>query len=143
MKSKKNPKISVITAVYNGERFLVKTIESILNQTFKNFEYILINDCSKDKSLKIMKEYKKKDKRIVLINNKKNIGSASSRNLGLKMARGGYIAILDHDDLALPERLEKEQNYLEKNPDIFLVSGQSINIDEFGNETTKIKNETD
>jgi len=133
------PKVSVITAVYNGEKYLAETIESILNQTFQNFEYIIINDGSKDSSLKIITELMKKDKRIVLINNKKNIGSALSRNLGLKKAQGKYIAILDHDDISLPERLEKEYNFLEKNHDIFLVGSGAINIDKNGKKISRDK----
>lgn len=126
------PQISVITAVYNGEKFLRGTIESILNQTFADFEYIIINDNSKDNSLKIIKEYAKKDRRIKVINNKRNIGSASSRNKGLKIASGRYIAILDHDDISLPKRLELEYEFLEDNPEIFLVGGGAIKIDENG-----------
>jgi len=131
------PKVSIVTAVYNGERFLAETIKSILNQTFNNFEFIIINDSSKDSSLKIIKNYMKKDKRIILVNNHKNIGSVLSRNIGLKKARGKYIAILDHDDISLPDRLYIEYDFLEKNKDIFLVGSGAININENGKHLSK------
>ena len=75
-------------SVYNGERFLRKSIESILNQTFEHFEFIIINDGSNDDSLNIIKKYQKNDKRITLINNKKNIGLSKSLNKGIKLAKG-------------------------------------------------------
>jgi len=128
----KEPKISVIMSAYNAEKYIAEAIESILNQTFKNFEFIIINDCSTDNSLKIIKKYMKKDKRIILINNKKNFGRAKSRNRGLKIAKGKYIAILDSDDVSLSERFEKQYNFLEQHQDVFLVGTGSINIDENG-----------
>jgi len=138
-----NYKISVIMAVYNSEKFLNESINSILNQTFKNFEFIIINDCSTDNSLKIIKEFIKKDKRIKLINNKKNFGAAGTRNKGLKIAKGKYIAILDSDDLALKKRLEIQFNYLEKNPHIFLVGSSAIYIDEKGKEIRRFRKYND
>jgi len=134
-----NPKISVIMPVYNSEKFLRESIESILNQTFKNFEFIIINDCSIDNSLKIIKEFMKKDKRIILLNNKKNLAQAKTRNRGLKIAQGKYIAMLDSDDMAMRNRLQVQFYYLEKNPDIFLVGSSAIYIDENGKETRRFK----
>jgi glycosyltransferase involved in cell wall biosynthesis len=126
-------KVSVIMAVYNSEKFLSEAIESILNQTFKDFEFIIIDDCSSDNSLDIIKNYAKQDKRIILIENKKNIGLTKSLNKGLKIAKGKYIARIDADDIALSERLEKQYNFLEKNPGIFLLGTGAYNIDENGN----------
>jgi glycosyltransferase involved in cell wall biosynthesis len=130
MKSK--PKISVILTIYNAEKYLPETIDSLLNQSFRDFELIAVNDKSKDKSLDIIKGYMKKDKRIILINNKKNVGPTTSLNIGLEVARGKYVAISDHDDISLPTRLETEYNFLEKNKDIFLVGSGAININEKG-----------
>jgi len=127
------PKISVIMSVYNGKKYLGESISSILNQTFKEFELIIINDASSDGSLKIIKNFKKRDKRIKIINNKKNVGPAKARNLGLKIAEGKYIAILDSDDIPLPHRIEKQFDFLEKNKDIFLCGTNRIDIDEKGN----------
>jgi glycosyltransferase involved in cell wall biosynthesis len=134
---KEKPKISVIMAAYNSEKFIKSSIESILNQTLQDFELIVINDFSKDKTEKIVKNIQKVDSRIVLINNKKNSGPAISRNNGLKKARGKYIAILDSDDLSMSKRLEIEYNYLEKNKDIFLVGSSAIFIDENNNIISK------
>jgi glycosyltransferase involved in cell wall biosynthesis len=119
-------------AAYNSEKFIAEAIESIINQTFKEWELIIINDASTDRTRKIIKDYQKKDDRIKIINLKKNSGPAAARNAGLRIARGKYIAILDSDDVALPKRLEIQYNYLEKNKDIFLVGSSFKYIDENG-----------
>lgn len=129
---KEQPKITVILGVYNGKKYLAEAIESILNQTFKNFEFIIIDDYSKDNSLKIIKDYMKKDLRITLIKNKKNLGLTKSLNKGLKIAKGKYIARMDSDDVALPKRLEVQYNFLEQNKNIFLIGGGAIHINEEG-----------
>jgi len=139
MEKKPTPKISVILPVYNGEDYLHESISSILNQSFKDFEFIIINDCSKDTSLKIIKEYKKKDKRITLIENKKNIGSTESINKGIKKSSGKYILCFCADDISHPKRLEKEFNYLERNSHIFLVGTSGIYIDENGKEIRRFR----
>lgn len=139
MMEKSNPKISVILPVYNGEEYLEESIQSILNQTFRDFEFIIINDGSKDGTESIIKKYQKIDKRMILINNKKNIGSSESMNLGLKNARGKYIACFCADDISHPKRLEKEFNYLEKNTHIFLVGTSGIYIDEKGREIRRFR----
>jgi glycosyltransferase involved in cell wall biosynthesis len=125
-----NPKISVIMATYNSEKFLDESIQSILNQIFKDFEFIIINDCSTDSSSNIIKKYAKQDKRIVLVKNKKNIGLTKSLNKGIKIARGKYIARQDSDDISLPERLEKQYQFLEKNKDVFLCGTDLLYINE-------------
>lgn len=99
-------KISVIVPVYNSENYVSRCIDSILNQTYKDFELILINDGSKDKSLEILKKYEKKDKRIIVID-QKNMGVAKTRNKGIELANGEYIALVDNDDYL-------DQDYLEK-----------------------------
>ena len=133
----KNPLVSIVMPVYNGERFLEETINSILNQTFKNFELIIINDGSQDNTLKIIKKHR--DDRIVLINNKKNLGSTDSINIGLKIAKGKYIASCNSDDVSHSKRIEVEFNYLEKHPDIFLVGTSAVFIDEAGNEIRRFR----
>jgi len=119
--------------VYNAENYLDESISSILNQTLKDFEFIIINDGSKDNSLKIIKEYQKQDKRIILIKNLKNLGLQKTLNKGLKQAKGKYIARMDADDISLPNRFEVQYNYLEKHLEIFLVGSSAIVIDENGN----------
>lgn len=112
------PKISVIMPVYNTEgSFLTEAIESILNQTFKDFEFIIINDCSTDENIEqIVLSYK--DERIVYLKNEQNLGIAETINVGLKNASGEYIARMDSDDISLPERFEKQVDFLDKNSDV-------------------------
>lgn len=126
------PLISVVMPAYNAEKFLEESISSILNQTFNNFEFIIVNDGSKDKTKKIINSYKKKDKRIILLNNPRNLGLQVSLNKALKNARGKYIARMDADDISLPKRFEIQVEFLEKNKDIFLVGGSAIVINEKG-----------
>lgn len=112
--------ISIIVSVYNSNKTLSKMIESVLNQTYKDFELILINDGSSDDSFNIMKEYKLKDSRIILID-KENTGLTKSLNIGLKRAKGYYIARIDSDDTWLPSKLEKQVTFLEENSEYMLV----------------------
>ncbi|VVB80597.1 Glycosyltransferase AglE [uncultured archaeon] len=128
----KKPIVSVIMGVYNKERFLEESVDSVLNQTLKDFEIIMIDDQSKDNSWKIMRRLAKKDKRVIAIKNKQNLGSTTTRNVALKIARGKYIAILDADDVMYPRRLEKQVKYLERHPHIFLVGTSARFIDESG-----------
>ena len=132
-----NPKISIILPVYNGEGFLEESLNSILNQTFKEFELIIVNDYSTDKSLKIIKSYK--DNRIRLIENKKNKGSIFSFNEGIKNAKTKYIAICTQDDIFHPRRFEIQFNYLENNPYIFLIGTSAIYINENGKEIRRFQ----
>lgn len=115
------PKITVITAVYNAEKYLKASIESILGQSFKDFEFIIIDDCSTDNSLQIMRSYQKKDNRIIVLHNEKNVYATISRNKGLRIARGKYIVIHDADDISLPNRLQFQYQFMEKNQSIFLM----------------------
>ena len=126
MKSNK-PKISVLMPVYNGEQFLDKSIKSILDQTFNNFEYIIINDGSTDGSLKIIESYE--DSRIKIINFSKNMGITAALNDGLNIAKGDYIARQDQDDISNPDRFMLQVEYLENN-DVDLVDANFIFIDE-------------
>lgn len=125
---KNKPLVSVIMPVYNGEKYLREAIKSILNQTYKNFELLIIDDGSKDKSIEIIEEYKKKDKRIRFFKNKKNRGTFKNYNYLIKnFAKGKYIAIQEQDDVSLKNRLQSQVVFLENNPDIILV-GSHINI---------------
>ena len=91
-------KISIIVPIYNCEKYLKRCLESIINQTYNNLEIILLNDGSSDNSLKIIKEYKKKDNRIIVID-KKNTGVSDTRNIGIQKASGKYICFCDSDDV--------------------------------------------
>ena len=103
-------------SVYNGAKFLAEAIDSILAQTFTNFEFIIIDDASSDDSLHIINSYK--DARIVLIQNNKNIGLTKSLNIGIAKAKGKYIARMDADDISMPKRLEKQFDFMEEHPRI-------------------------
>ena len=94
-------KISIIMPIYNCEKYLKRSIESVLNQTYKNLELILINDGSTDNSLKVCREYERKDDRVQVID-KKNGGVSSSRNAGFKIATGEYVTFVDADDWIEP-----------------------------------------
>ena len=110
-----NPLVSVVLSVYNGEKYLDEAIESILNQTYEKFEFIIIDDGSTDGSLEIIKSYN--DKRIVLIS-RENRGLIASLNEGVQTAKGKYIARMDADDIALENRLEEQVTFMEKKLDI-------------------------
>lgn len=122
------PLVSVIIPVFNAGEFLREAIESILYQTYKNFEFIIVDDCSTDGSWKIIKSYQKKyPAKIKTIRLKKNLnrGGDSCANLAIKRAKGKYIARMDADDIAVIDKLEKQVEFLEENPDIFLVGSNA------------------
>jgi len=122
-------KVSVIITTYKRPDYLWQAIESVLKQTFKDFELIIVNDDPESQSLeKIISSYK--DPRIIYIKNEKNLGGAKSLNLGLRVASGDYIAILDDDDVWLSEdKMEKQVKFLDENPDYIIVGTSSIEVD--------------
>lgn len=119
--------------VYNGEKYLEESIESILNQTFTDFEFIIVNDGSSDRSSEILMQYKKLDKRIVVITNETNLGIAGATNIGIDQAKGEYIAFMDQDDISIKDRFLKEVTYLDKQPEIFVLGANSVTLDKAGN----------
>ncbi|MBI2720866.1 MAG: glycosyltransferase [Bacteroidetes bacterium] len=132
MKSNNSPLISVLLPVYNAGKFLHESIESILNQTFSDFELIIINDGSKDNSKEIINSFN--DTRIVFID-QENIGLAASLNKGLGLARGKFIARQDNDDISLSQRFEKQLMFFEKNPNVALLGTAAEITDEQGRPT--------
>lgn len=108
----KTVSVSIVTPVYNAEEFLADTIESVLNQTYTDFEYLLVNDCSSDRSTSIIEEYIQKDPRIKLIHLEENSGAAVARNAGIEQAQGRFIAFIDSDDCWYPEKLEKQLAFM-------------------------------
>lgn len=127
------PKVSVIIPVYNGERFLSEAIESVINQTYPNWEIIAINDGSTDRSMEILKHYKSKLSSLIHVINQENLGPSVARNSGIKKAKGEYIAFLDYDDLWLSEKLEKQVKFLESNNEISLIYCDCYIIDNNSN----------
>ncbi len=130
------PKISVIMSVYNGERYLRDAIDSILQQTFTDFEFIIVDDASTDSSLSIIRGYP--DSRIRVIANGENIGLTRSLNKAIEQARGEYIARQDADDISLPARFQEQISYLEKHPDVVMLGTSVYRIDEEGRVVGKI-----
>ena len=117
-------KISILMAAHNEEEFIDEAIKSVLNQTIKNWELIIINDRSSDRTKKISEKHTKKDKRITLINLKKNKGWKSrALNQGLKKIKGDYVCFLDGDDSYVKNKLENQLNYMKKNKNIDMIYG--------------------
>lgn len=116
-----NPKISVIMSTYNRAKLLPRSIESILNQTYGDFEFIIINDGSTDDTGEILKEYARKDDRVKIITNPMNRGLIYSLDKGLNAARGQYIARMDDDDISLPDRFKRQIHYMENHPKITVL----------------------
>lgn len=123
-----NELISVILPVYNGEKYLKEAIESILNQTYTNFEFIIIDDGSKDSSLEIIRDYEKEDERIVVVS-RENKGLIATLNEGIEKARGKYIARMDQDDISLPQRFEEQLKYMITN-NLDICGGNYLIIDQ-------------
>ncbi len=131
-----SPTVSVVMSVYNGSRYLHESIASILNQTFKDLEFIIINDGSTDDSEAIIKTFK--DERIVYIPNEKNLGLIDSLNKGLVAAKGKYIARMDADDVSLPDRLALQVKEFENNPDAIVIGCDYFSLT--GSKLKHIKN---
>lgn len=124
------PKISVIMPAYNAEKYIAEAIDSILNQTFGDFEFIILNDSSADHTEEIIRSYT--DPRIVYLKNAQNMGVAATLNRGLSVAKGEYIARMDADDISLPERFEKQVAFLDKNPAVAVLGAGLERFDEGG-----------
>lgn len=130
--SVKNPLVTVITPAYNAKKHIAEAIKSVQNQTFDNWELIIIDDCSEDSTCEVVKELMAKDDRIRLIENYTNLGAAESRNRGLDAAKGTYIALLDADDIWYPNKLEKQIELAEDEEADIVYSSYDI-IDGEGN----------
>lgn len=125
-------RITVLLSVYNGASSLSQSIQSILNQTVRDFEFVIVNDGSTDETTHILEMFASQDSRIKLIYNNTNIGLTRSLNLGFKLAQGEYIARMDADDIALRERFETQLQYLETHPDVGVVGTAYEWIDDNG-----------
>ncbi len=124
------PLVSVILPVYNAEKYVFEAVQSILNQTYKNLELIVIDDCSTDKSFEILKSIK--DPRIKLYQNEKNLKLIQTLNKAIQLSSGAYIARMDADDVSLPDRLKYQVEYLQQNPQVSVLGTQIRFIDENG-----------
>lgn len=121
-----NGKVSIIMAAYNAEKTIRQAIESVLAQTYTDFELLVINDCSKDQTQAIVEEYSQRDRRVKLIVNPHNMGVSQTRLNGLNAALGDWIAVLDSDDAWLPEKLEKQMKLQKQTEAVLLYTGSQF-----------------
>ena len=124
------PELSIIMPLYNTANYVAQAIQSLLSQTYTNFELIIVDDASTDQSLEIVKSFN--DTRIKILTNEKNEGIVFSRNRGLQIAKGKFLAPFDSDDIAMPEKFEKQIIFLKKHPDFGLIGSWVKIIDEYG-----------
>jgi GT2 family glycosyltransferase len=132
------PTVSVQIVVYNGARFLATTLDSLLSQTFSDFELIIVDDGSTDSTPAILESYAARESRIILLRNGDRLGISAARNRALAVSRGHYVAISDADDLSFPQRLQKEVDFLDAHAQIGVLGAYVSGIDEYGNELRKI-----
>ncbi|OLO42334.1 glycosyl transferase [Alkalihalophilus pseudofirmus] len=138
-KNKPNQRlISVITPAYNSEKFIRETIESVLAQTYTNWEMIIVDDCSSDSTTEIIKQYEEQDERLTLIQLKENSGPAVARNTAINNAKGRYLAFLDSDDQWVPEKLERQLTFMQEREIAFSFT-QYFKINEEGEETGMVE----
>ncbi|MEK7570683.1 MAG: glycosyltransferase family 2 protein [Patescibacteria group bacterium] len=137
MKRVTKPLVTVLMAAYNSEKYIAQAIESILHQSLKDFELVIIDDCSRDATWEVIQKYAKKDARITSYRNKTNLKSCQTLINGMKLAKGRYIAIMDHDDWSYPDRLEKQYAFLERHPRVGIVGGTLEITDEKGEITSE------
>jgi len=133
MKNIKKPLVTIYMPVFNASPYLNQSIDSILNQSYSNFEFIIVDDASTDNSWKIIKSYAKKDSRIIAIKNQINLGVSLTSNIAISKAKGKFLARMDADDISFNDRIEKQVKFLTKNPKNIAVGGQCVVIDEFDN----------
>jgi teichuronic acid biosynthesis glycosyltransferase TuaG len=125
-----NDLVSVIMPAYNSEKYISESIESVISQDYENWELIVVDDCSKDSTKRIVKEYMKKDGRIKLIPLKKNLGVSNARNTAIRESKGKYIAFLDSDDLWHRCKLSKQISFMRENEYTFTFSNYELISDE-------------
>lgn len=135
------PQVTVLMPVYNAEAYVLESVESILSQTFTDFELLIINDASTDGSLEILESIK--DPRIRLISNPMNLGQTKSLNIGLQATKSKYVAINDADDLSLPHRLKRQMDFLGKHPDVTVVGSSAYIMDHSGSIKRRFIKSTD
>jgi len=121
-----NSLVSIITPSYNSSKFINDCVNSVFSQTYKNWEMIIVDDCSEDNSKEIISELSTKDKRINPIFLEKNVGAAEARNIAIRQSKGKYVAFLDSDDLWNPKKLEKQLYFMNKNEIVFSYTNYQL-----------------
>ncbi len=137
------PKVTVITPAYNASKYIKACIESILNQTLVDFEYIIIDDCSTDNTWELIQRYAESDSRIVAIKNEHNLGISGNRNKGVILAKSDYVAWQDADDISVPERLAWQYKYMEENSAVGIIGGFLHFFDDMGYSSVRRYSEYD
>lgn len=132
------PVVSVVMCVYNGSDFVDEAIESILAQSYEQFEFVIVDDGSTDSTLKILEDYSRRDSRIRLIRNPTNMGLTRALNRALAASRGTYLARQDADDVSLPDRLSKQVRYLKRHPKVGVLGCRALVIDAEGHEIDRL-----
>lgn len=135
------PKISILMPVYNAQKYLIEAVDSILNQTFKDWELIIINDGSTDSSRELLSQIA--DDRVIIVDNEKNLGLIDTLNKGINLCRGEYIARMDADDISVNKRIEKQVQFMDSHPHHIMCGTNALVIDNNGKITGKIRNLTD
>ena len=135
--NKSKPLVSVVMPAFNVEKYIGEAVESILNQTFKDFELIIIDDASTDNTLSIAENYAKKDTRIIIVKNSKNLQIAVSLNKGINLAKSGIIARMDPDDISYPDRLRIQYEYIKRHPKIAVVGANMMIMNREGTVISK------
>jgi len=133
------PLVSIVMPVRNGEKYLPQAIDSLVQQTYRQWELVVVNDNSKDNTLSILKKYAKKYNRIFVYSTKRRVGISRALELGLKKAKGDFIARMDADDICLPERLAKQVSYLKRRSDVVAIGAQCYVINAKGKHIGKKK----
>jgi glycosyltransferase involved in cell wall biosynthesis len=123
------PLVSVVTPVYNGEKYLAECIESVLAQSYDNLEYVIVNNCSTDRTLEIARRYENEDKRIKVVTNSKFVGAIENHNIAFRRVSGNshYCKVVSADDWIYPECIERMVMVAERNPEVGIVQGYAIN----------------
>lgn len=137
------PRVSVVIPAFNASNFLAEAIESILVQSYENWELLIIDDCSDDETFEIASRYQDIDERITVFRNEKNSGPGACRALGVSKSCGKYISWLDSDDIAVPDRLKFQVSFLEENPEVGVVGGSILLFDENSNVKLRSYEKTD
>lgn len=121
--SKDKPLVSIVMPAYNAAKYIEEAIQSIIDQTFSDFEFIIVDDCSNDETWEIITKYSKKDGRLVAIKNSENLKISATLNKGILASKGKYIARMDADDWSYPDRIEKQVRFMESHPEIGISGG--------------------
>ena len=138
-----SPAVSVVMAVRNGQRYVAQAIESILRQSFKEFEFIIVDDASTDDTPEILERFRRRDPRISVLSNERRLERSASRNKAIRRASAKYVSMIDADDLALPRRLEVQLAHVEDNPEVALLGTWAYEIDSTGRTIGMIRPSTD